>query len=200
MLSLYHCHFGLETCISRFRTLWNCRTFWALLLHFTCNQFGGLFYVWLLVHLVDSTFDYPAITADQFGFVENVIFLHIHFRELIECFSVAYQSKVLTVSLDWLKDILFCESALQLVWDLKYYGLESDPKTKTIKFQRDSFQASKPIVIYSLNIRYSKLVSFDLLNIFCFHSTHQMKSRKEHFVNSQLEVPIEEILLFKNVA
>lgn len=78
----------------------------------------------------------------------------------MECFSVAYQSKVLYVSLDWLKNILFCESVQQLTFDLKYYGLMCNPQTKTIQFQRDSFQSSKPIVIFYFN----NLVSLSLIH------------------------------------
>lgn len=76
----------------------------------------------------------------------------IIFRDLMEWFSVAYQSKVLYVSLDWLKDIMFCESVQQLSFDLKYYGLLCNPQTRTIQFQRDSFQASKPIVSVFVHI------------------------------------------------
>lgn len=64
------------------------------------------------------------------------------------CFSVAYQSKVLAVPLDWLKDLMFYRSIRQLTTDLQYYGLTVDLNSNTIKFQRDSFQTAKPIVIY----------------------------------------------------
>lgn len=70
----------------------------------------------------------------------------------MECFSTAYQSKVLHVSMDWLKNILFCESVHELTFDLKYYGFLANPQTKTIQFQRDSFQSSKPIVIVIFGI------------------------------------------------
>lgn len=62
------------------------------------------------------------------------------------CFSVAYQSKVLTVPLDWLKAIMFYTSIRQLTTDLQYYGLTVDLNSNTIKFQRDLFQSAKPVV------------------------------------------------------
>lgn len=66
------------------------------------------------------------------------------FRELLQCFSVGYHSKVLTVPSDWLKNILLNDSIEQLHADCKYYGLTVD--NQSIKFQRESFQSSKPTV------------------------------------------------------
>lgn len=75
---------------------------------------------------------------------------------MIECFSVAYHSKVLSVPMDWLKNILFYDSIHHLTSDLKYYGLTSDAQTKTIKFQRDEFQSSKQTVI--LTFKYCSIL------------------------------------------
>lgn len=68
------------------------------------------------------------------------------FRDLLQCFSVAYQNKVLAVPLDWLHNITFYESIHQLTTDLKYYGLIVDAETKSVKFLKDSFQSSKTTV------------------------------------------------------
>lgn len=64
----------------------------------------------------------------------------------MQCFSTAYQNKVLTVPLDWLAKIMIYNSWQQLSTDLKYYGLVPDIQAQSIRFQRDSFLSSKPIV------------------------------------------------------
>lgn len=66
--------------------------------------------------------------------------------DLVERFSVAYQNKVLTVPLDWLKRIMQYDSWQQLSTDLKYYGFVPDTQEQCVRFQRDSFLSSKPIV------------------------------------------------------
>lgn len=74
----------------------------------------------------------------------NLFFLPI--SDLMQCFSVAYQNKVLTVPFDWLTKIMLYESWQQLTTDLKYYGLAVDAQAKCVRFQRDSFLSSKPMV------------------------------------------------------
>lgn len=71
------------------------------------------------------------------------------FSDLLQCFSVAYQSKMLAVPFDWLKQILLYHSIDQLAEDLKYYGLVENTQVKCLNFQRDSFQAAKTIVSLS---------------------------------------------------
>ncbi|XP_031640631.1 germinal-center associated nuclear protein [Contarinia nasturtii] len=88
-------------------------------------------------------------------------------RELVQSFSVAYHNKLLSVSLEWLKNITFFHSVQELILDLRYYGLSVDTQTKTVNFQRDAFQASKPII----------------------------KSRREQFVDVQLKYSIKDMLL-----
>lgn len=91
------------------------------------------------------------LLKSNFSLASNHLLLIIY-RELIESFSVAYHSKVHTVPLDWLKNIMFYGSIDQLINDLKYYGLTVDHETKGVRFQRDSFQSSKATVIsFSIN-------------------------------------------------
>lgn len=51
----------------------------------------------------------------------------------------------------------------------------------------------------NLFARYSTFISFSVFNNLYFHWIYQMKSRMEHFVDIQLKIPIEKILLFKNL-
>lgn len=69
----------------------------------------------------------------------------------MQCFSMAYQNKVLTVPLDWLVKIMLYNSWQQLSTDLKYYGLVPDTQAQCIRFQRDSFLSSKPIVSIAID-------------------------------------------------
>lgn len=69
-----------------------------------------------------------------------------YFRDMIQCFSVAYRNNVLYVSLDWMKNIMYFESVQQLISDLRYYGFKCDVQTKSVNFQSELFQSSKPIV------------------------------------------------------
>lgn len=77
----------------------------------------------------------------------NILFQN---SDLMHCFSIAYQNKVLTVPLDWLAKILLYNSWQQLSTDLKYYGLVPDTQAQCIRFQRDWFLSSKPIVSSAL--------------------------------------------------
>lgn len=78
--------------------------------------------------------------------MNSICFFLTSNSDLKERFSVAYQNKVLTVPLDWLKRIMLYDSWQQLSADLKYYGFAPDTQAQCVRFQRDSFLSSKPIV------------------------------------------------------
>lgn len=80
----------------------------------------------------------------------------------MEDFSSGYNSKVLLVSLDFLKNILLCDSVYQCVSVLQYYGLNVDVHHQQVNFRRDRFLSEKPIV--NIYISYFDLCS--QINIF----------------------------------
>lgn len=75
--------------------------------------------------------------------IEFRYFIH---RELLQSFSMGYQSKVLTVPLEWLSEVLLIDSMEHLEQDCKYYGITVDRKTKTAKFAKADFNAVIPVV------------------------------------------------------
>lgn len=114
-------------------------------------------------------------------FIRHICINHsisLIFRTLIENFSAAYHSKVLTVPLDWLKDILFYSSIDQLANDLKYYGLTVDTQLKSTRFQQESFQASKPLVSFHCSTNMSPQIdgsNLDLVtHLICFTLFYQL--------------------------
>ena len=66
-------------------------------------------------------------------------------RELLLRFSVAYQSKSLTVPSEWLQKVLLYENRDLLLQDCHYYGLEIVNRTD-VRFERIKFDTSKLIV------------------------------------------------------
>lgn len=116
-------------------------------------------YHWLAVHSVCDCFTSCSVNTtvrmhnadvSRTANYSNVLNLNFvfPFSDLMQCFSVAYQNKVLSVPLEWLTKVMAFESWQQLVTDLKYYGMVPDTQQKSIRFQRDdSFFTSKPIVI-----------------------------------------------------
>lgn len=67
-------------------------------------------------------------------------------REILKCFSVAYQSKVLTVRNEWLKNVLLYDSDKRLIDDLRYYGIQIDDKNRNTRFAKTDFKFDSPTV------------------------------------------------------
>lgn len=66
--------------------------------------------------------------------------------EMLRSFSAAYHSKVLTVPTIWATKILGMESETDLIGLCSYYGVKVDTSTKSIKFDRDTFDVTKATV------------------------------------------------------
>lgn len=79
----------------------------------------------------------------------------IFYRELLLRFSVAYQSKVLTVPLDWLKNVLNCSSLNDVLTDCKYYNIKCEISQNCVRFNRSEFDAAKPIVSFKIAAYYT---------------------------------------------
>lgn len=64
---------------------------------------------------------------------------------------------MLTVPLDWIKNILFCDSVDSLIDECRYYGLVCYMPTKSIKFQRDLFDLSKQTVNFYMFFNFCQI-------------------------------------------
>lgn len=67
-------------------------------------------------------------------------------REILQSFSIAYQSKVLTVSNEWLMNILLYDSERRLIEEFTYYGIQINEKTHNVRFNKADFKFDIPTV------------------------------------------------------
>lgn len=65
---------------------------------------------------------------------------------MLKIFSVAYNSKSLTVNLNFLQQVLFYDKDIHLHDILNYYGLEVDKETERVRFEKVKFDNAKHVV------------------------------------------------------
>lgn len=76
----------------------------------------------------------------------HTIYYYYVDRKILQQFSIAYQSKVLTVPLKWLSVILCCDDMILLSNDCIYYGLEINKENTGVKFDKTKFDMEKALV------------------------------------------------------